>query len=385
MVAPRIAHVINSIGLGGVPEAAYQLLRVLPRARYDTRLCVLKPLTDDQESRVPRLARFRELDVPVAFQEPHEHKLGTVSALAGWIRREQIEVLHTHSYKPNLYARLAGTLCKDTGLKIVAHYHNSYEANWKRDDTLELDRLLAARSDRIVACSRSVKQHLVEWLGIEAERIRVIGNGVELERFAPSVARHEARRALGFPADAKIVALVGRISEQKGQEELIRAAQSVRLTVPEALFLIVGAPDQPERAAGLAALVGELGLRDAVRFCGFVTDMPLLYAAIDVLAAPSRWEGFGLMLVEAMAAGLPIVASRVGAIPDVVAEDETALLVPPADPPSLAAAIASLLGDPRRARRMGELGRKRAQLFSWERAGRELDALYADLLWRAAA
>lgn len=379
MGKPKITHVINSIGLGGVPEAVYHLLRTLPAERYDCNLYVLRAATDEREAREGRLDRFRELGVPVVFPERDEQKMAVVGDLARWIMGERIDILHTHSYKPNLYGRLAGLLCKHTGLKIVGHYHNQYDNKWEADGGLIFDRLLAHSSERLVAVSESVRQHVAERMRIPAEPITVILNGVEAERFAGRD-RVQSRAAFDLPQGQPVVGMVGRISEQKGQGDFIRAAQLLRREFPDALFLVVGSADEAAQLARMQALVADLGLGSAVRFTGHVSDIPAIYAALDVLAAPSRWEGFGLMLVEAMAAGTPIVATRVGAIPEVVVEGETALLVPPADPAAIAEAVGALLRDPARRQAMGRRGVGRAREFSWHSAGRRLDALYAQLL-----
>jgi glycosyltransferase involved in cell wall biosynthesis len=328
---PRIAHVINSVGLGGVPEAAFHLLRCLPRGRYDCALYVLRRAADEQEAREGRLARFEEIGVRVSFPERDDQKMVVVADLCRWLGAQGIDLVHTHSYKPNLYGRLAALLRRQEGLKMIAHYHNQYDNKWESDGGLVYDEMLARSSDGLIACSESVRDHVAQRIGVPTERIDVVLNGVEAQRFA-GVDRARARAQFDLPPDRPVVAIVGRISEQKGQEEFIRAAAIVRHEFPQALFLVVGSADEATLLGRARSLVSELGLTDAVRFTGHVTDMPALYAAIDLLAAPSRWEGFGLMLVEAMAAGKPIVATAVGAIPEVVVEDRTALLVPPRDP-----------------------------------------------------
>ncbi len=381
---PRIAHVINSIGLGGVPEAAFQLLRALPRDRYDCFLRVMKPLDANDANRSARLARFRNLDISVSFAEPTENRHGRMAATAHWLESERIDLLHCHSYKPNVSARLAGTLLRPNGLRIVAHYHNQYDANWQRDGTLDLDRLLAQQTDSMIAVSGSVRAHIVERLRIAPERVALIPNGVDLARFVSRQSKWEARQALGLPVDRPIIGLSGRISEQKGQEDLVRAAPAVLAAIPDALIVLAGAPDEPEGLHALEALIRDLGVGHAVVLRGFVQDMASFYRAIDLLAAPSRWEGFGLMLVEAMASGAPIVATRVGAIPEVVCEGETALLVPPADHARLAEAIVRLLRDSKALERMGAKGCARAEHFSWARAGTALDGVYHRILCQRA-
>ncbi|HET9700207.1 MAG TPA: glycosyltransferase [Burkholderiales bacterium] len=381
MRRPRIAHVLNTIGLGGVPEAALHLIRALPPERYDCRVYVMKRSDDEEEGRGERLARFEEAGVPVCFPRSAGEKLAVASDLCGWLVAEGIDLLHTHSYKPNLYARLAGLPCREGGLRIAAHYHNQYDNKWEKDGSLTLERMLARSSDALLAVSGSVRDHVAERLGIARERVDVILNGVDAERFAGQDPAR-ARDGFGLPPDRPVVGIVGRISPQKGQEDFLRAARLLAPRFPDALFLVVGSADDERLLARTRGLAGELGLGDAVRFTGHVTDMPALYAALDVLVAPSRWEGFGLMLVEAMAAGKPIVASAVGAIPEVLGEGGAGVLVAPADPAAIAGAVAPLLADAGRRAAMGAAGRLRARDFSWEASGRRLAAVYDRVLGR---
>jgi glycosyltransferase involved in cell wall biosynthesis len=381
MNRPRIAHVLNTIGLGGVPEAALHLIRALPPGRFDCRVYVMKRSDDEEEGRGERLARFEEAGVPVSFPRAAGEKLAVAADLCAWLVAQRIDLLHTHSYKPNLYARLAGLPCRETGLKIAAHYHNQYDNKWEKDGSLDLERLLARASDALLAVSGSVREHVAERLGIAPERVDVIANGVEAERFAAADPA-AARRKLGLPPGCPVVGVVGRISAQKGQEDFLRAAALLARRFPEARYLVVGSADDEKLLARMRGLAGELGLGASLRFTGHVSDMPALYAALDVLVAPSRWEGFGLMLVEAMAGGRPIVASAVGAIPEVVGSGGAALLVPPADPAAIYEAVSALLTDPGRCAAMGAAGRERARDFSWEVSGRRLAAVYERVLGR---
>ncbi|NKE73767.1 glycosyltransferase family 4 protein [Nitrospiraceae bacterium HYJII51-Mn-bac16s-1-B09] len=375
----KVAHVINSIGLGGVPAAVYHLLEALPPERYELSLYTLKRYSDHADVREEVAERFRRLGIPIFSPDRDEKKFQVVAQLCEWILRDRIDLLHTHSYKPNLYGRLAGVLCRERGVRIVAHYHNQYDDKWERDGSLIYDRLLDRFSDRLIACSESVREHLVQRVGLPWERIDVILNGADLSRFQPREDAQRVKGEMGLPLDRPIVAVVGRISEQKGQDDFIYAAKTILRQVPETLFLVIGAADEAERLVQLQRLAQELGIEKEIIFTGYIADMSKIYPLINVLVVPSRWEGFGLVLVEAMAAGRAIVATRVGAIPEVVVAGETARLVPPGSPAAIASEVVSLLQNPERARKMGERGIARAADFSWKRAGMELDRIYEDL------
>lgn len=380
MQRARVAHVINSIGLGGVPEAAYHLLRLLPDG-FECRLLVLRPFpTAPEPTRIARLERFKALGLQVSFLPPAEDKLAEIGHIARWLVDERINLLHAHSYRPNILARLAAGVVRDGGLKVIAHYHNQYDANWQRDGTEELDRSLSMITDRAVACSEDVRRHVIKRLAFDASRICVIPNGVEIARFGAPIARDAARRLLGLPLHAPVIGLVGRLSRQKGQDTLVRAAALMRQSHRDLIIALAGAPDSPDQIPMLEGLARELGVSDHLRTLGFVADMPSFYAAVDVVAAPSRWEGFGLMLVEAMAAGRPVIAARVGAIPEVAGTEGACNFVAPDDPQGLAEVLSTVLRDAALAARMGALGRARAKIFDWGRSSRELGRVYEDVL-----
>jgi glycosyltransferase involved in cell wall biosynthesis len=331
----------------------------------------------EEDARDALRKRLEAHGVPVAFPRA-KGSMRVVADLCDWLVAEGVDVVHTHSYRPNLQGRLAALPLRGNGVRIVAHYHSASDDKRNEEGTLTLERSLTAVTDRVIACSQAAGDHVADLLGVPPERLTVVHNAVDTARFAGGD-RAAARAALGIPAGRPAVALVGRIDEQKGQADYVRAAARVRAAHPDALLLLVGSTAKDDVAEPVRDLIRAEGVEDVVRFTGYVDDMPGLYAAIDVLAAPSRSEGFGLMLVEAMAAGVPIVASAVGAIPEVVG-DGPALLVPPYDPAALATAINRVLADREAARAMAAAGRERARAFSWERSAATLEGVYDEVL-----
>jgi glycosyltransferase involved in cell wall biosynthesis len=375
---PVVAHVLNAMGLGGVPQVAWQLMRRLPPDRFDLRVYSMRRARGEEDARDALQTSLEDAGVPVAFPRVKGSML-VVADLCDWLVAEGVDLVHTHSYRPNLQGRLAALPLREDGLRIVAHYHSANDDKRNEEGTLTLERALTPVTDRVIACSRAAGDHVAELLGVPPERLTVVPNAVDVERFARGGDRAAARAALGIEDDRPVVALVGRIDPLKGQDDYVRAAPLVRAVHPNALLLLVGSTAKDDVAAPIRDLIAAEGIADAVRFTGYLDDMPGLYAAIDVLAAPSRSEGFGLMLVEAMAAGVPIVASTVDAIPEVVG-DGPALLVPPYDPGAVAAAINRVLDDRDAAAAMGAAGRERARAFSWERSAATLAAVYDEVL-----
>ena len=379
----KVAHVINGMGLGGVPPIVCHLMKALPRDRYDLSLYCLKAHRDSSPGRAVRLMDFREAGIPVRFPRTRETTEQTIGRLRDWINQDGIEVLHTHSYQPNLVGRMAGILSKRRPLKIVAHYHNYYDDKWNAEGTLALDRRLARASDRLIACSEAVRSHISDRLEFPLESIEVILNGVDYERFAAPRDVAAFRSSLGISPDARVIASVGRLSRQKASDDVVRAARKVCDLRPDCVFVMAGADDDPFSPT-VRRLAFDLGIDKRIVFTGHLFDVAPLYALADVVVMPSRWEGFGLVLAEAMASGAPLVTTAVGPIPEVVGEG-SALFVPPDSPGDLASAVLRVLDDPALAGSLAANGRARALRFSWRTAGSRLDSLYAALALEACA
>lgn len=368
------------MGLGGVPEVAWQLLSRLPEESYSRHVFVLGQPGNEAQSRADRRAAFEAAGIKVSFGAAAGGLLQRLGELGDWIRDQRIELLHTHSYKPNLHARLLAASLRNTGLRIVAHYHNQYDNKWQADGSIALDRQLAQATDALVACSEAVADHVAQRLSLTPNRIHVVCNGVDLQHFS-SLPREAACRSLGVDPQAPVVGVVGRLCVQKGQDLFIDAAARLRSQWPNAQWLVIGAPDQPAALEHLQDRARAHGFgNDQMRFVGHRSDMPEVYSALDLLVAPSRWEGFGLMLVEAMACSTPIVATRVGAIPEVVADGRTALLVQPDDSAALAHAISAALQDAPLRARLAAAGRHQAMQFDWNRSAGQLHSIYGEVM-----
>jgi glycosyltransferase involved in cell wall biosynthesis len=377
---PRIAHVINSFGLGGVPQVAYQLIRSLPNDTYELFLYVLKNYDDNTSARQQLKEYFKDMGVTVRYPIRDEKKFYVVSQLCHWLKDDRIDIVHTHSYKPNIYGRLAATMNRSQGLKTVAHYHNFYENKWAEDDSLVYEQFLAQTTDCFIACSDSVAKHAEEKIGLAADSFDVILNGIDLDRFKVKPDKAAIKLSLSIPEDFNVVGIVGRISQQKGQDIFLEAVAKIHHKLPKTLFLIVGAPDEPAMLEKMRALAATLGIQEKVNFLGYRDDIPNIYSILDILVMPSRWEGFGLALVEAMAMGLPIVCTEVGGIPEVVIPNETALFVATENPGQVADAISRLLEDQSLRLKMGLAGKKRAEQFSYQRVGQQVHQKYQTLL-----
>lgn len=357
----RVAHVLNSPGRGGVPRVVDALIRHTDPSRVSSHVFYLKP----------GQGRIGDLDTPCRAAASAS-KADAMMELVAFLDRHRIDILHTHSYRPNLYGRMAGAVLRPAGLRIVAHYHNDYDDKWDAD-TLCVERRLSSITDIGLAVSGAVAGHVAERIGLVCD---VAENGIDHARVTGG-SRAAGRAALGLGDTDQVVGLVGRVCRQKGTDIFVDAAIRFSRTKPGVRFVILGDIEDKALAARLAAEIEDAGLAKSIRLMGHREDMADMLAAIDLLAAPSRWEGFGLMLAEAMAAGVPVVASCVGGIPDVLAG--AGVLVPPEDPAALAGAIEAILGDPPRRCSMIDLGHRCAARFDWARTAARVTQSYEQI------
>ena len=296
------------------------------------------------------------------------------------IRRYRPHVVHTHTAKAGVLGRLAARL---SGVPVVVHtYHGHVLRSYFGPLTTAVCRGLENRLGRattaLVAVSESVKDDLVG-LGVAgADKIRVVPLGLELSGLAGRLPRRALRAASGVGEQAPLVGIVGRLAPIKDVGSFLAAAAIVSRSVPEARFAVVG--DGEERHA-LEAESRRRGLEGAVHFHGWHRDMAAVYGDLDVVVNCSRNEGTPVALIEALAAGKPVVATAVGGTPDVLAGGRHGTLVTPGDPEALAAAILDVLRDPTQARARAACGRAHVlRHHSAERLVADVDQLYRQLL-----
>jgi glycosyltransferase involved in cell wall biosynthesis len=298
--------------------------------------------------------------------------------IAAVAREHSVKVVHCHHFSPFVYGWIAGLV--DRRLRILYTEHGRLS-----DAPAKLKRRIAhAALSRLSGHSYAVSHDLRRYLvdsGFAPRKMSVIHNGIDLGPLPDDAARREARAAFGLPADAFVVGTVARLDPVKDLAVAIRAIAEVRRTLPQALLAIAG--DGPERAH-LDAVVAEAGAADAVRWIGYTPAARRLLAGCDLYVNTSVSEGISLTILEAMAAGLPVVATRVGGTPEVVEAGGTGLLVPARSAAALAEAIVQLGHDPERRRAMGHAGRARVEhAFSIDRMVEDYAREYVRLGARA--
>ena len=332
------------------------------------------------------MARWRALGIgATALPIHHDLDLPVVARLARHLRRLKPDIAHTHLIHADLYGAPAAHLAQVTprGVVVLSTRHNDDPFRQRPHIRLQT-RALGRLVDHYIAISEWVRRYTIEVEQVAPDRVTIIRYGLPpAEPSVPNGAVRELRSALGVPPDAPLVAVVARLVEQKGVAYLLDAFRRVASELPAARLLVVG--DGPLRAA-LEAQAAALGVASRVRFTGWRDDAEHIIAAVDVLAMPSLWEGFGLVALEAMAHAKPVVATRVSALPEVVVDGETGWLVPPRDAQALADALLRALRQPEIARAQGWRGRQRlAECFSLEGMVGQTLGLYERLLTGRAA
>ena len=363
--------------------AVWNVLRRLSAERFTVGLAA-GPAEHPAEDLAGEVARsgIPVLPIPALRREVDPFR----DAAALWqlmrvIGKDRYDLVHCHTSKAGFLGRAAARLC---GVRAVVYtpHGTVLEGYFGRAATwafARMEGLAAPLADRIVSLTpREIVQYLAEGIG-RPEQHTFIFNGIDVDAFAAGGKDRAAVRAeLGVPPGAFVILSVGRLAPVKGHAHLVEAAPEVLRGHPEAVIVVAG--EGPLRR-DLEALARSLGVADRLRFPGHWQEMPRLLRAADLFVLPSLNEGLGLALLEAMAAGLAAVASRVGGVPEVVRDGETGVLVPPGDARSLAGAILKLMADPALRGRMGEAGRARArQQFSIARAVRETEQLYEELM-----
>ncbi len=361
----HVAHVIGSLQTGGAERQLVNYLLAADRIDFrHTVICL--------EERGELAATVEAVGIPVVHVPVRwRYAAACLRRLVRWLKVEGVDVLHAHMHDSALWGRTAGRLA---GVPVLMTTEHGKEL-WKGPLRVAVDHHLSRWTARHIAVSSDGMEIRMRRERIEPRKLILIPNGVPVPAAAGDDAgRRRVRSEFGIALDAPLLGSVGRIVEAKGYQHLLSAIGLLRVDHPGLRWLAVG--DGVLRAE-LAALAGAADLGDAVIWAGRRTDVSELLAAMDIWVMSSIREGLPVALLEAMAAGRPIVATRVGGIPDAVRDGVDGLLVPPADPAALAAAVAALLGDPARAAGLAAAAHRRAAAeYSIGSVARRIEDVY---------
>ncbi len=375
--AVKVLHLVKTLLVGGAEVHLLHLCRALRRLGVEIVVAHLeetagwgtRSLVPDFERAGVRVVdlRMRGLFDPVAMLR-----------LRRLLASERPTVLHTHLLRTDLVGAVGRTLHPSTPL--VASIHDVYDIHWTTSWHARVFRAVWRRADALIAISHRVSDWLVTTVGIDPSRIRVVHYGIEVDPFEGT---RISAGGDGRGADP-VIGSIGRLEPRKGHDVLIRAMPAVVQAVPAASLLIAG-NDPLGYGRELEEMVRAAGVEEHVKLVGYRDDVPGFLQELVVFAFASRAEGFGQVVVEAMAAGRPVVASAIAPISEIVADGETGMLVRSDCPEEFARAIVSLLRDPALARRMGERGLERVRtMFTVDRMAQETLAVYESVARRAA-
>lgn len=363
----RVLELLVTMAAGGGPKQVYELVRHLPGDEFE--IVVAGPRNG------PFFERFVDLGVRTVDVPAHRLGIGPLLRTARLVRRQRIDVVHTHGKGAGLYGRLAA---RWAGVPAVHTFHGIHYAGYPRLGQrlyLGLERLLGSMTHTVINVSPSQEAEGLRLGLFPPARSATVLNGIDVDALDLAARRAPIPRArLGLTDQDLVLGCVTRFDPVKRAERLLDAAQALAPRFPRlALLLIGGGGDQPRlRRAARDARLGE-----RVVFTGWLPEPAAAYRALDLYVSASLKEGLPLSLLEAMGSGLAVVATDVDGHRDVVIHGETGLLVPAGDQDALVGAIASLLDDPERRRRMGEAGRRRVRMeFTLEAMVRKTAEIY---------
>jgi glycosyltransferase involved in cell wall biosynthesis len=364
----------HSAYIGGGQTYLFNILRYLDREKFEPLATVVTE--GDISATLSALeVSFEVVDMRWVLSKNPLATCGNFHDFYRIIREHRIDVVHCNSQKSLM---VAGPPARLAGARVLWHAH--VPSGLGR----AFDVLGCFLAHMIVVNSNHVRRRFEGCPG-GVRNLRVVPYGIDTERFSVTRDGSDIRREFGIAGSDQVIGYVGRLEEEKGTQVLIEAVPAILGELPAARFLIAGeaSDEQAEFEALAEERVRQLGIADRVRFAGFRNDVPDLIAAMDVVVVPSLREAFGLVNVEVMACGRPLVATRVGGIPEVVEDGATGILVPPADSGALADAVIGLMRDPDRRRAMAEAGRRRAAaLFDIRAHVSKMQALYEEMVAR---
>jgi glycosyltransferase involved in cell wall biosynthesis len=333
----------HAFAVGGAEEMVLNLVRHLPK-RFEPVVCCINRTGPIGEE-------IRETGTPVSVLglTPGLRHPWHVRGIRRYLRETKPAIVHTFLLTASLYGRLAAIL--EHVPIVIGTEVNIYER--KRRHHILAERMLMAKTDRVIVSANSVRDFYVDQIHADPKKIDVLYNAVDWKSIQPARPRAEVRASLGLQPDAKVAGVIARLTEQKGLRFLLQAMTTSALT--DLQLLVVG--DGDLRGA-LTAEADDLGIAPRVHFLGARRDLGDLLAAMDVFVMPSLWEGLPLSMILAMGAAMPIVATEVAGIPEIVVDGETGWLVPAGNSLALATALVDVFADRTRAARVGKAARE---------------------------
>lgn len=362
-------YVMPSLVVGGAEKLLLTTVKYLNRDRYEISVCciVSEGIIADEIKKLG--IKFYCLKESPRFYNPKK-----IYSLYKLFRKEKPAIVHTHILPANIYGRIAAILA---GVPvIISTEHNVYYE--KKKVHIWLDRLLAKNTDKIIAISNKVKEFTSKQEGIEEDKFEVIYNGVDSNEFLPTDSRKAIREKLNLGEADFVLGTVGALITQKGHYYLIQAVFQLVKRYPNIILLVLGTGELEEK---LQKIVDKLRLKKNVHFLGLRRDIPDFLNCMDIFIFPSLWEGLGIALLEAMLMELPVIASSVDGILEIIENGKNGILVPSGNAEALNRAIDRLIRNPQLRQNLGKAARKQIlEKFGARQYIQKLENLYNRLL-----
>jgi len=361
---PHVVHIVESLAVGGLERLVYDF--VIGRQGGRTSVVCVESVGALGEDLAARGYSVQSLDW-------NRGRLATVMGMRRYLSKERPDVLHCHNGTAYFFGSIGSRLGANIPVVLTKHNPRPFSGSFAGP----INRWMMRRSF-VAGVSRETTAALASWLPAGSRPPRYIPNGISLAPYQNLPERQEARRRLGWPAEAFLIGIVARLIPTKGHLFLLDSLARLRERAPEARVVIAG---DGEIRPAVEARIRDLGLESQVMFLGERNDMPVILAALDVFCLPSETEGMPVTVLEAMAASLPIVASDVGGIPQLIEDGASGMLFPISNLARLDELLLEVRRDPARARGMGRMARARVERdFSLERVLKDYEELYAEAI-----
>lgn len=379
----KILRIIARLNIGGPAIHTTILTKRLNPERF--RSLLVTGIEGDQEGNMLDLLGESDLK-PIVIEELGREislldDLKALFKLYRLIRKEKPDIVHTHTAKAGTLGRAAACLARVPIIVHTFHGHvfHSYFSPLKTKIFILIEKALAGVSRKIITVSQKQREEILGYGIGDPNKVVSIPLGLELDRFLDLKSiKGSLRKELGLFGQEALIGIIARLVPVKDHSCFLSAAEIITRKHPEARFLVVG---DGELRGRLESQTKELGLEDQVIFLGFRPDLDRIYADLDIVVLSSLNEGLPVAVIEAMAAGLPVVSTRVGGVVDLIEDGVTGRLVPPEDPEALALGILELLTDPERRNKIGRIGREKVYpSLSAERLVKDMENLYEDLM-----
>lgn len=366
----KVLQVIGGGEVGGAEELVLTLLKLLNPKEFEPHLLCL---CEGPFASYAAQLGFDSLTIPMK----HRLDISTIKPICQYIKKQGISIVHTHGVRANLVARLAA---KQEGKPVVTTVHSvldyDYDSRLKAGLARIITRLTNNKTDCFIAISGAIKTDLLK-MGIPEKKIELIYNGLDTDKFKTGRKPGVIREHLGLKPDRPVVSMIARLHPVKGQEYFLQAARLIKDAGIKAQFLLVGEGISREK---LEIMIDELGLRPDVIMPGYYPEVEDIYAVSDIVCLPSLMEGLGLVVLEAMYFKVPVIASNVGGVPEIINSSINGLLIEPRDYRALAGAVIQVISDPALSSQLIAGGQKRVQEFSLDNMAYKVEHIYKKLL-----